>query len=38
MDETEENEYEGSKILENVKGDISFKDVTFFPIMIQKLY
>ena len=29
MDETEENEYEGSKILENVKGDISFKDVTF---------
>ena len=29
MDETEENECEGSKILENVKGDISFKDVTF---------
>ena len=29
MDEPEENEYEGSKILENVKGDISFKDVTF---------
>ena len=29
MDETEENECEGDKILENVKGDISFKDVTF---------
>ena len=29
MDETEENEYQGDKILENVKGDISFKDVTF---------
>ena len=29
MDEPEENECEGSKILENVKGDISFKDVTF---------
>ena len=28
MDETEENECEGDKILENVKGDISFKDVT----------
>ena len=29
MDETEENECEGDKILETVKGDISFKDVTF---------
>ena len=29
MDEPEENEYQGDKILENVKGDISFKDVTF---------
>ncbi len=29
MDEHEENEYEGDKILENVKGDITFDDVTF---------